>query len=187
MTGNNENVVVTRVLHGDVEAYREIVKNHEGRIFYLGLKFFHNSEDAEDFAQDVFLRAYQRLTTFSGTVPFSAWLYRLAYNLAVNKYRVPKRDIQDDVVINSAESTHLPPEERLIKEEMKMAVEQCLEELPDIYNIVIKMHYYDGLTYPEISEITDIPVNTLKSHIRRAKQLLMKLFDKVRDRKNGKQ
>jgi RNA polymerase sigma-70 factor (ECF subfamily) len=174
------------VLRGDDEAFRKIVKHHQGRIFYLGLKFFRNSEDAEDFSQDVFLRAYQRLNTFGGSVPFSAWLYRLAYNVAVNRYRVRTRDVQDEGAIDTAESAELLPEEGVINEEMKTAVEHCLKKLPDTYNIVLKMHYYDGLTYPEISEITDIPVNTLKSHIRRAKQLLETLIGKVRGVKNEK-
>lgn len=185
MTGPNDNELVSRILHGNESAYSTIVERHQGRIFYLGLKFFHNPEDAEDFSQEVFLRAYRRLGTFRGTVPFSAWLYRLAYNVAVNRYHVRKQDIHNDTIINAAASLQLQPDEGVIKDETRAMVQQCLQELPDTYHIVLKMHYFDGLSYPEISEITEIPVNTLKSHIRRAKQTLTTLFEKMKDRKHG--
>jgi len=82
----DDNELVRRVLDGDLAAYRTIVERHQGRLFYIGLKFLHSNEDAEDFAQEAFLRAYERLGSYRGSGSFSAWLYRVAFNLAVNRY-----------------------------------------------------------------------------------------------------
>lgn len=187
MTETDDNELVSRVLEGDNSAYREIIERHQGKIFYLGLKFFHNQEDAEDFSQEVFLQAYRRLNTFGGKAPFSAWIYRVAYNLAINKYRVKSRETIDESIFESIASQDFQPDEGILRKELKEIMNSCLKKLPDLYNIIVKMRYFDGLSYPEISEITEIPINTIKSHVRRAKQLLMRLFNKLRGTENGKQ
>ena len=180
--GRDDNALVSRVLDGDLEAYRTIVERHQARIFYLGLKFFHNPEDSEDFAQEVFLRSFEKLKTFGGNVPFSAWLYRIAFNLAVNQYHFNRRRfLEADVDVQIANNNH-SPESKVLEEEFKERVRDVLKELPDIYNAVLKMHYFDDLSYPEISEVTEIPVNTIKSHIFRAKRIIKdKLAQYVRE------
>ena len=171
MAEDKDRVLVGRVLTGDREAYRDIVERHKARIYYLGLKFFHSPEDAEDFAQDVFLKAYDKLSTFRGGSPFSAWLYRLAFNLAVNRYHVVKKRLTT-VKLDEVTDVRAEPERDLIRKEEKETVVKLLRELPDVYNIVLKMHYYDGLTYKDISRSMGIPLNTVKSHVHRAKKIL---------------
>ncbi len=187
MTGTDDNELISRVLEGDNSAYREIVERHQGKIFFLGLKFFRNQEDAEDFSQEVFLQAYRRLNTFGGNAPFSAWIYRVGYNLAINKYRVKSRETIDESVLEPIASQDIRPDEGILRKETKDIMNSCLKKLPVLYNIIVKMRYFDGLSYPEISEITEIPVNTIKSHVRRAKQLLMRFINKIRGTDNGKQ
>lgn len=167
-----DNELVRRVLRGEVDAFASIVTRHQARLFRLGLKFLHRAEDAEDFAQEVFIRAYQRLATFQGQVPFAAWLYRISFNLAVNRYHVKKRTLPA-----VAEVEHLPdpshsPEHRLVREELGEWVRKTLQKIPDIYNVLLRMHFFDGLSYPEISRKLRIPVNTIKSYIFRAKELI---------------
>lgn len=171
MAEDRDSILVGRVLTGDSEAYRGIVDRHKARIYYLGLKFFHGPEDAEDFAQDVFLKAYDKLSTFRGGSPFSAWLYRLAFNLAVNRYHVVKKRLTT-VQLDEVSDEQAQPERELIRKEERETVVRLMRELPDVYNVVLKMHYYDDLTYKEISRAMGIPVNTVKSHVHRAKKML---------------
>ena len=175
MTEPDDNELVLRVGAGDHEAFRTIVERHQARIFYLGLQFLRSMEDAQDYAQEVFLRAYRKIDSFSGQVPFSAWLYRLAFNLAVNGYHVSRRRLAeascDDLSIPAREPT---PETRLLEAETIDEVRRVLARLPEAYNIVIRMHYFDGMSYPEISRATGLPVNTIKSHVFRAKRILRK-------------
>ncbi len=164
------------VLEGEVEAYRHIVERHQARIFYLGLKFLRRPEDAEDFAQEVFLRAFSKLGGFQGAVPFSAWLYRIAFNLAVNRYHVKKRAFLEVHTVELQPDPALSPEQRVLREELAEWVRGALAKIPETYHVLIKMHFFDGLSYPEISKALEIPVNTIKSYIFRAKELIRQMM-----------
>jgi RNA polymerase sigma-70 factor (ECF subfamily) len=169
----DDNVLVSLVTGGDRSAFRTLVERHQARVFYLGVKFLRNLQDAEDFAQEVFLKAFRKLESFHGQVPFGAWLYRLAFNLAVNEYHVSRRKLTevdtDQVPMGGRE---LSPEEASLRQETRDEVRQALDKLPDAYQLVIRMHFYDGMSYPEISRAAGIPVNTIKSHVFRAKRII---------------
>ena len=167
-----DNDLVRRVLRGEVEAYGTLVARHQARVFYLGLKFLRRNEDAEDFAQEVFIRAYEKLSSFQGNVPFAAWLYRIAYNLAVNRYHLKKRQLQAVNTVDILPDTRQSPEHRLVAEELSEWVRKTLHKIPEIYHVLIRMHFFEGLSYPEISKALEMPVNTIKSYIFRAKELI---------------
>jgi RNA polymerase sigma-70 factor (ECF subfamily) len=167
-----DNDLVRRVLAGEAEAYGTIVARHQARVFYLGLKFLRHSEDAEDFAQEVFIRAYEKLASFQGGVPFAAWLHRIAFNLAVNKYHLKKRQAQPVDTVDLLPDSSYSPEHRLLSEELAEWVRKTLHKIPEIYHVLIRMHFFEGLSYPEISRALQIPVNTIKSYIFRAKELI---------------
>ena len=175
MADPDDNELVLRIAAGDHEAFRSIVERHQARVFYLGLRFLRSMEDAQDYAQEVFLRVYRKIDSFRGQVPFSAWLYRLAFNLAVNGYHVSRRRLAeascDGLAVVAREPT---PEARLLEAETSEEVRRVLARLPEAYNIVIRMHFFDGMSYPEISRATGLPVNTIKSHVFRAKRMLRK-------------
>jgi RNA polymerase sigma-70 factor, ECF subfamily len=178
MSTQDDNRLVECVRNGDTEAFGMIVERHKNRLYYLGLKFFHNQEDAEDFLQEVFLKAYEKLSSFRGVVPFGAWLYKLAFNLAVNRYHVNKA-----ALLKEAESIPDIAEEPVAASldweriETVAEVNDAIRELPALYSLIIRMHFFDGFTYNEVSEIMDIPVNTVKSHIFRAKKLIVRLLN----------
>jgi len=167
-----DNDLVRRVLAGKVEAYGELVARHQARVFYLGLKFLRRNEDAEDFAQEVFIRAYEKLSSFQGSVPFAAWLYRIAYNLAVNRYHLKKRQLQAVNTVDILPDSSFSPEHHLLSEELAEWVRKSLQKIPEIYHVLIRMHFFEGLSYPEISKALEMPVNTIKSYIFRAKELI---------------
>ena len=165
--------LVRRVLSGDAPSYRTIVERHQSRILYMGMRFFRRREDAEDFAQEVFLRAFEKLSLYSGKGPFAAWLYRVAYNVAVNTRRSLPRELWDEEVDAQALPADLPSAEELLdSRESAQRVARAMKGLPARYTLVVRMHYFDGLTYPEIADILDVPVNTIKSHIFRAKDII---------------
>ena len=168
-----DNTLTAHVLKGEIKAFRKIVERHQARIFYLGMRFFRNLHDAEDFAQEVFLKAYKKLGMFKGQASFGSWLYRLAFNLAINEYRLAKRRLMEiEVARDDLEDESPTPEFYLIRAEEMAEVQRVLREIPDRYNLVLTMHYFDGLSYQEIAELTGYPINTIKSHIHRAKRLI---------------
>jgi RNA polymerase sigma-70 factor (ECF subfamily) len=138
----------------------------------MGLKFFHNRHDAEDYAQEVFLKTFEKLRTFKAEVPFASWLNKIAYNMAVNQYHKRKRAQVEVALPCDPQDTALSPETRLLRGELREKVRKVLKKIPDIYKPVINLHFFEGLSYPEISRTLSIPVNTIKSYVFRAKQLL---------------
>ena len=176
---NDDGLLALKIVKGNTAAFRQIVEKHQSKIFYLGLKFFHNPEEAEDFTQDVFLRAYEKLATFRGKVPFGAWLYRIAYNLAVNQYHFNRRrlielPLNEHGLEVETEDRESDPEVKLADDEFRKMVRMILDEIPDLYNMILKMHYFDGLKLAQIAGILDIPLNTVKSHVFRAKKVIKK-------------
>ena len=168
----NDNLLVSRILEGQIHSYREIVARHQARVFYIGLKFFHNRHDAEDYAQEVFLKAFEKLQSFKGEVPFSSWLNKIAYNMAVNHYHKRRRAHVEVALPAEPRDTSLSPEVRVLRNELQERVRKVLKKIPDIYKPVINLHFFEGLSYSEISRLLSIPVNTIKSYVFRTKQLL---------------
>jgi RNA polymerase sigma-70 factor (ECF subfamily) len=152
-----------------------LVQRHEQAVFGMGLGFFRNSEDASDFTQDVFLKAYHGLSRFEGRSRFSTWLYRIAYNTAVNSV-TRKKDYR-----SLAEGEEVPdgdtPERKALREAVREAVLAAVRELPDRYRVCIDLFFFYERSYQEIETITGYPVNTIKSHVFRAKKLLRKKLE----------
>ncbi|MBN2552745.1 MAG: sigma-70 family RNA polymerase sigma factor [Spirochaetales bacterium] len=167
-----DNELVKRIIAGEYEAYREIVARHQTRIFYMGLKFFHNRHDAEDYAQEVFLKTFVKLRSFKAEVPFASWLNKIAYNMAVNQYHKRRRARVEVAMQGEPRDDSLSPETRILRNELCEKVHRVLKKIPDVYKPVINLHFFEGLSYPEISRALSIPVNTIKSYVFRAKQLL---------------
>ena len=163
--------LVREVLSGNTSAFAELMSLYKKRVEALGMSFFKNPADTEDFAQDVFLKAYTKLDTFRGESLFSTWLTRMAYNTAINA--VNRRD----EYVSIADETLLPdngltPEEKELRELTRETVRESLKELPEKYKIVLDLYFFYDNSYSEISEITSLAENTVKSHIFRAKKLL---------------
>ncbi len=159
------------VLSGNTSAFAELMSLYKKRVEALGMSFFKNAADTEDFAQDVFLKAFTKLDSFRGESLFSTWLTRLAYNTAINAVnrRAEYVSIADETLLPD---NGLTPEEKELRLLTMETVRECLKELPEKYKIVLDLYFFYDNSYSEISEITSLAENTVKSHIFRAKKLL---------------
>lgn len=166
-----DSALVQSALSGNTSSFARLMSLYKTRIFYLGKSFFHNDADSEDFVQDVFLKVFMHLDSFKGISQFSTWLMRIAWTTAVNAVNRRKEylPIADETAILDNDST---PEEQQIKKLTGEAVRQAIAELPEKYAVCIEMYFFYDIPYQEISEITEFPVNTIKSHIFRAKKIL---------------
>jgi len=149
------------------------VRRHERAVYGMGLSFFRNREDASDFCQDVFFKAYRNLSSFEGRSRFSTWLYKIAYNTALNEVNRRKEylslaDENADKLINSGDT----PDKIALRNAAKEAVKAAIKELPERFGVCIDLFFFYDRSYQEIEAITGIPVNTIKSHVFRAKILL---------------
>ena len=170
LSPEDDETTVARIVAGQKDRFRFLVRRHERAVYGMGLSFFRNTDDAADFTQDVFLKAYRSLAHFEGRARFSTWLYRIAYNTAVNSVSRRKEYqslAEADTVVDGDD-----PERRLIRSAAREAVLDAVRDLPEKYRVCVDLFFFYDRSYQEIEAITGFPVNTIKSHVFRAKKLL---------------
>ena len=159
------------VLAGNTEAFSLIASKYQKRVYSLGMSFFKNHDDSEDFVQDIMLKTFSALPKFRGESSFSTWLMRIAYNSAINSVKRKREFVSafDDFEIKTNDLT---PEERQIQNCVKNAIRRAVSGLPEKYRICIDLYFFYDMPYADIESVTGIPVNTIKSHIFRSKKIL---------------
>lgn len=159
------------VLAGNTEAFSLIASKYQKRVYSLGMSFFKNHDDSEDFVQDIMLKTFSALPKFRGESSFSTWLMRIAYNSAINSVKRKREFVSafDDFEIKTNDLT---PEERQIQNCVKNSIRRAVSSLPEKYRICIDLYFFYDMPYADIESVTGIPVNTIKSHIFRSKKIL---------------
>jgi len=169
--------LVSRVRNGEIQAYGDLVNAYQNSVFNVCYRFLGNREDSEDLAQETFVRAYQRLGTYDISLPFGPWIRRIATNLCLNFIKREKRypDIEiDDEREAKVVSKQVPPEIALLTDENHEILYQAICGLPLRYKLVIELQHFQGLTYKEMAQQLGLPINTVKSHLFRARLQLAK-------------
>jgi len=172
-------ILVRAAAGGNTDAFSELAVRYQKRIKAFGMSFFHNETDADDFVQDVLIKIYTKLSTFRGDSQFSTWLMRIAYNTAINSLNRRKEyvPLSEDFELMDND---LSPEDRQMRAAVVEAVRETMKEIPVHFSVCLDLYFFYGMAYNEISIITDLPVNTVKSHIFRAKKLMkQKLEDRI--------
>jgi RNA polymerase sigma-70 factor (ECF subfamily) len=168
----DDQLIVSYVLAGQKDMFRLLVRRHERAVYGMGISFFRNSEDASDFTQEVFLKVYRSLPRFEGRSRFTTWLYKIAYNTAVNG--VNRRKEYHSLAEEEADNLHSgdTPERVVLRKAAREAVQEAIKELPERFRVCVDLFFFYDRSYQEIEAITGFPVNTIKSHVFRAKKLL---------------
>lgn len=178
--------LVKRVQNGDKQAFGILVERYQNRILHVLTPFLKNRADAEDVAQDAFVRAYRALAKFKGDSAFYTWLYRIAINtaknyLAAKKVRPPSSDVDMADVGESAYDVKLrdedSPEQLLHRDEVERAVYKAMAELPDEQRTALMLREIDGMSYEDIAITTDCPIGTVRSRIFRARDSIEKVIN----------
>jgi RNA polymerase sigma-70 factor (ECF subfamily) len=156
---------------GDNAAFAELVRRHQGKVRGLLLRLTGNPTLADDLAQEVFLRAYRGLVGFEGRSRFSTWVYRIAYNVFLN-HRTRSKELA--ALPQGFESSAAAPDNELSpgRFDMRSDLAAAITELPERYRMVVTLYYLEDVSYPEIAEVLDLPLGTVKTHLHRAKKLL---------------
>jgi RNA polymerase sigma-70 factor (ECF subfamily) len=167
----DEPVLVRRAASGETPAFAELVRRHQGKVRGLLLRLCGDRTLADDLAQEVFLRAYRGLWGFEGRSSFGTWLYRISYNAYLNhSTRVRKWSSLPtayDAETAAPDDALSPP-----RADLRRDLEAAVATLPQRYRGVVVLYYLQDLSYPEIAEILDVPLGTVKTHLHRAKRLL---------------
>jgi RNA polymerase sigma-70 factor (ECF subfamily) len=169
----DDQFIVDQIVSGRKELFRVLAQRYEKAVYGMGLSFFRNVEDAADFVQEVFLKSFRSLAGFQGRSRFSTWLYRIAYNTAVNSLR-RRKDYDNSLAQNLGEETAdgETPERLSIRAAVVEAVREAMQDLSEERRICVDLFFFYDQSYQEIETITGFPLNTVKSHVFRAKKLL---------------
>lgn len=173
--------LVERVQRGDKKAFDLLVVKYQNRVVNLVTRYVRDPTDAQDIAQEAFLKAYRALPNFRGDSAFYTWLYRIAINTAKNHLASRARRPQEVQTTGTEDETYdleetlkeiATPENLLLTDEIQRTILAAIEELPDDLRIAITLREVEGLSYDEIAETMTCPIGTVRSRIFRAREAI---------------
>jgi RNA polymerase sigma-70 factor (ECF subfamily) len=175
-TAASDGELARRCLAGDRQAYGELVQRHQHAVFNVCLRLMGERREAEDLAQEAFLRAYQRLALYDPARPFGPWMRQVAANLCLNAL---ERRPAETLAYDEQDEPPAPPQsnhpEALLEQRQQAAIlHRALLSLPPRYRLVVELRHYQELSYNEIAAALEIPLSDVKSDLFRARQMLAK-------------
>ena len=176
---------------GDAGAFDRLVRLYKDRAFAVAYRLVGNAQDAEDVAQEAFIRVYRGLGTFRGESRFKTWLYTILTNTARNKIRDGQRKgrnmgtsldaLREEApgVLKGRDTTGTTPADAARMRETEEALQTCLNELPEHYRSVFVLRIYEEMTYDEIAETVGCPKGTVKSRLNQARSMLHRRLEEL--------
>ncbi|MBS2031128.1 MAG: sigma-70 family RNA polymerase sigma factor [Deltaproteobacteria bacterium] len=185
-TPTDDAVLVERARDGQPGAFEALVRRHSGRVYRLALRMTGSAQDAEEITQETFLSAHQGLARFRGEAAVTSWLHRIAANFALMRLRHRRISGAAEEQLTQSVGPHedrAPPaypiaqasvhtEQHLLDVELRRAIEQAVDRLPDEYRVVFLLRDVEDLSYEEIAEATSSTVPAIKSRLHRARLAL---------------
>ncbi len=177
-------------MNGDESAFAKLMDRYKKPVYHMILKMVRNVDDAEDLTIEAFAKAFKNLKRFKKDYTFSTWLFRIATNNAIDFIRKKKletyslntsfTDDSGDSVNIDVEDRNLTPDEETIKTQKIELVRMFVTKLPAKYQRLVRLRYFDELSYEEIAQELDAPLGTVKAQLHRARELM---YDLVKDKK----
>lgn len=172
LSGSSDELIVLKFQEtGDPRFFEELVRRHRKSIQRVCLRIFDDAALADDVVQDVFSKVWREISRFEAR-NFRAWILTIARNRCVNEL---KRSFRRYEVAETAESL-MASAENSPDEQMRLELEACLQKLSAPQRIVVKLFYFDGLSYEEIAQKTGYPSKTVKTHIQNGRRMLRKFW-----------
>jgi RNA polymerase sigma-70 factor (ECF subfamily) len=163
--------LVARLQAGEARAFEELVITYQHRVFGVALRMLRNSAEAEDVAQEVFVRAHRGIAAFKGEAKLSTWLHTIAARLCLNRLAgAPRRhELHSEGTLERLAQPGADPSAAVEQSELEAALHRAVAELPDDGRIVVVLRDLEGLSYEEIAAALDLPLGTVRSRLHRAR------------------
>ena len=181
--------LVQRVQRGDKTAFDLLVRKYQHKVIKLVTRYLRNPSDAEDVAQEAFIKAYRALPQFRGDSAFYTWLYRIAINTAKNaivsrdrspvEFDLDMQSIEESQSMQARLADTTTPESLLQTEEIRTTVNQAIDALPEDLRTAIVLRELEGLSYEDIALAMECPVGTVRSRIFRAREAIDRRLSEV--------
>ncbi len=180
-----DQVFIEKALNGDTRAFGSLVENYQDYVFTIIYRIVKVREEAEEVAQDTFLKAFESLNTFRGDAKFSTWLFRIAYRKALDRIRKNKGAITFELVEEITGGESLKDFENglesMLNEERSQKINECILKLPEQEAAIITLFYFEEQSIKEISQITGLTEDNIKVKLHRSRKLLFSLLEKYFD------
>jgi RNA polymerase sigma-70 factor (ECF subfamily) len=179
---SEERQLIRRAQKGETAAFETLVQQHASFVYNLALRTLNDAHEAEDIAQETFVRAWQALPQFQARAQFRTWLYRIVTNLCYNrlphlKTELAALDPAEEVVLSDGRQA---VERELLTAELRQQIFTAIDNLPQSYRLLVTLRHLQGLSYQEIAEVTEMPLGTVKTGIFRARQMLQERLSEWR-------
>lgn len=180
--------IIQDVKKGDQQAFTDLVELYKDKVYQISYRMVGNVHEAQDIAQEAFLRAYMNIETYDVNRKFSTWLFRIATNLSIDRLRKKKPDFYLEHEVEGTNGLTLSsqlaatdelPEDQVITHELQDWIQGEILQLPSKYRSAIVLKYIEDLSLKEISEILDLPIATVKTRIHRGREALRKRLNSV--------
>ncbi|WP_010252495.1 RNA polymerase sigma factor [Acetivibrio cellulolyticus] len=191
-----ERNLVEKSKSGDVEAFEQLIESCQKKVFNIAYRMIGNYDDANELAQEVFIKAFRSIKKFKGDSLFSTWIYKVTANVCLDEIRRRKKkmvvSLDEEIEYSDGEvkrqiADNAPtPDIAAETNEVKNAVNKSIQELPEDYKSIIILRDIQGFSYEEISKIFNCPEGTVKSRINRARQALKKILQGKKELLNEK-
>ena len=181
MEVRGEKYYIDRVKSGDSESFKWLVDTYRDMVYTICLRMLNNEADAEEAAQDVFVKAYRSINRFQEKSKFSTWLYRITYNqcISVIRKKVKMIDLVDEVPDDEVNEADMSGLDRLSAEERSRYLQMAIEALPETDSVVITLFYYDELSLEEIAEITGLTSNNIRIKLHRSRKKMYRVLGEI--------
>lgn len=190
----NDNGIIEKLKQGNDSAFKELVETYRSMVVNTCFGLLHNTEDAEDVAQDVFIEVFRSVASFRADSKISTWLYRIAVNRSLNFIRDNKKrkwfQSFDDLMESKKEALNQlnyqssdDPESEMENSQRALLLHEAIDSLPENQRVAFTLNKYEDLAYKEISEVMNLSVSSVESLIHRAKKNLQKKLYKCYQKK----
>lgn len=186
-----DEILINRSKNGDMEAFEQLVRRYENKVYTVAYRFLGNHADASDLAQDTFLKLYHALPGFRGESSFTTWLYRITANACRDEIRRQQRfhvvSLDSETANHGANymsrvSGSAPsPEEVFERKEFNGVIQQCINSLSDEHRLILIMREIQGMSYDEIAGVLQCSLGTVKSRLSRARRAFKEKFNSLRE------
>lgn len=170
-----DNDLVKTVQTGNADAFSELVRRHQHRVYNLSFRYMRDANRAEDMAQEAFLKGFRLLKGFRGDCAFSTWMYKVTGSVCLTE--IAKRKKRGEVELRPVHEGSYESTTAADTDEAEL-VRRCVMELPDKYATIITLYYLNETPYEEIAQVMEIPIGTLKTWMFRARKELKIIVEK---------
>lgn len=169
---DREKKLLAKAKQGDAEAFGKLVESYQRRVYTVIYRFVRNHNDADDLAQEAFIRAYNAMDRFDLRYPFGPWMYRIAINLTLNHLKKRRIKVVDSDLERHSSGNN--PVSSLKQDETRKKVHTAIARLPIKLRQVLVLRVYEDWPYSQIAEVLELPIGTVMSRLSRAREVLKK-------------